>query len=246
MRAKSPGALTLLGLLLLPLLTSCVPDDLNSDTPPAGESWESLRSRMVEGVESRGVKHEKVLEAMRKAPRHRFLPRKVTHYAYEQSPVPIGEDQTISSPYIVGRMTELLDLDGSEKVLEIGTGSGYQAAVLAHIVPKVYTIEIRPNLAKSAGERLKKLGYKGVVVRCGDGYQGWDEEAPFDAIIVTAAPPEIPKALEEQLARGGRMVVPVGKQDAFQMLTLIRKDEEGNVTTEVIERVVFVPMIRPE
>jgi protein-L-isoaspartate(D-aspartate) O-methyltransferase len=245
MRALAPTALTLLAFLLLPALAGCQHEELDTAAPPAGESWENLRERMVAQI-SRGVQDERVLEAMRVVPRHRFIPREVAYLAYEQSPLPIGEEQTISSPYIVGRMTDLLDLEGSEKVLEIGTGSGYQAAVLARLVPKVYTIEIRPNLAERAEKKLERLGFDNVVVRCGDGYQGWPSEAPFDAIIVTAAPPEVPKALEEQLAPGGRMVVPVGRQDDYQKLWLITKGPDGTLQREEKDTVLFVPMVRPK
>jgi protein-L-isoaspartate(D-aspartate) O-methyltransferase len=241
MKARAPAEI--LGLLLLALLWSCRPDDVNSDAPPRGESWESLRERMVTSI-AKGIDDERVLDAMRQIPRHRFVPRRVAHYAYDRTPLDIGEGQTISSPDIVARMTELLRLDGTEKVLEIGTGSGYQAAVLSRLAPKVYSIEIRPNLAESARERLGSLGYRNVVVRCGDGYKGWSEEAPFDAVIVTAAPPEIPEALTQQLARGGRMVVPVGEQDGFQQLWLLEKSEDGVLRKEMKDRVLFVPMVR--
>jgi protein-L-isoaspartate(D-aspartate) O-methyltransferase len=160
-------------------------------------------------------------------------------YAYEDSPLPIGENQTISQPYIVALMTELLGLKGGEKVLEIGTGSGYQAAVLAEIAKEVYTIEIIKYLADSADERLHRLGYKNVTVKYGDGYQGWEEHAPFDGIIVTAAPDHIPQPLVDQLKIGGRMVIPVG--DTFQELKLIVKKDK-NITEKNIVPVRFVPM----
>ncbi|MCZ6793045.1 MAG: protein-L-isoaspartate(D-aspartate) O-methyltransferase, partial [Planctomycetota bacterium] len=163
--------------------------------------------------------------------------------AYRPEPLLIGEDQTISSPYIVARMTEMLELKGREKALEIGTGSGYQAAVLSLLVPHVYSIEIRPSLALSARKRLGDLGFSNVTILTGDGYKGWPSEAPFDVIIVTAAPPQVPDALVEQLAPGGRLVLPVGDTRRYQILTLIRKDENGVVTREKGERVRFVPMI---
>jgi len=204
------------------------------------EEFAKLRELMVERqIIARGIKDELVLEAMRKVPRHKFVPRSQLPYAYADHPLPIGEGQTISQPYIVALMTELLELKGDEKVLEIGTGSGYQAAVLAEIVKEVYTIEIIKPLADTARERLKALGYKNITVKCGDGYRGWTEHAPFDAIIVTAAPDHIPQPLVEQLKVGGRMVIPVGKY--YQELIRLTKTEHG-VKRESIIPVRFVPM----
>ncbi|MCG8430220.1 MAG: protein-L-isoaspartate(D-aspartate) O-methyltransferase [Candidatus Omnitrophica bacterium] len=195
---------------------------------------------VTEQIASRGVKDPGVLEVMRRLPRHLFIPESRRAWAYVDSPVPIGEGQTISQPYIVALMTELLELDGSERVLEIGTGSGYQAAVLAELAGEVYTIELIPVLARTAEEVLRKLGYTAVNVRCGNGYAGWPEQAPFDAIIVTAAPPEVPPALVEQLAEGGRMVIPVGRQ--YQQLLLLIK-ENGRIRRREIIPVRFVPMV---
>jgi len=196
-------------------------------------------SMVTEQIQRRGISDKLVLSAMRKVPRHEFVPDDMKPYAYEDSPLPIGEKQTISQPYIVALMTELLGLKGGEKVLEIGTGSGYQAAILAEIAKEVYTIEIIKYLADSADERLHRLGYKNVTVKYGDGYQGWKEHAPFDGIIVTAAPDHIPQPLVDQLKIGGKMVIPVG--DTFQELKLIIKKDE-NVTEKSIVPVRFVPM----
>lgn len=201
------------------------------------------RERMVATqIEARGIRDPKVLAAMRKVPRHRFVPADMRRHAYEDGPLPIGEGQTISQPYIVALMTELAEVDPGDKVLEIGTGSGYQAAILGEIAPHVFTIEILPMLAARAEEVLREMGYLDVVVRVGDGYLGWPEHAPFDAIVVTAAPPEIPKALVDQLAEGGVMVVPVGPEGGFQELVRVRK-RGGKVHTEKGIPVRFVPMI---
>jgi protein-L-isoaspartate(D-aspartate) O-methyltransferase len=200
----------------------------------------SEHERMVtEQIEKRGISDKLVLSAMRKVPRQEFVPDNMKSYAYEDSPLPIGKNQTISQPYIVALMTELLELKGGEKVLEIGTGSGYQAAVLAEIAKEVYTIEIIEYLAVSADERLHRLGYKNITVRYGDGYQGWKEHAPFDGIIVTAAPDHIPQPLIDQLKVGGRMVIPVG--ETFQELKLIVKKDK-DITEKSIVPVRFVPM----
>ncbi|MEW5768580.1 MAG: protein-L-isoaspartate(D-aspartate) O-methyltransferase [bacterium] len=204
------------------------------------ETYTNLREDMVrDQIEARGVSDPAVLAAMRKVPRHEFVPEYLRRLAYQDSPLPIGEGQTISQPYIVALMTALLNLKKGEKVLEIGTGSGYQAAILAEISDQVYTIEILEPLAASAKERLGKLGYKNIAVRCGDGYQGWSEVAPFEAIIVTAAPDHIPQPLIDQLKIGGRMVIPVG--EVFQELLLIRKTEAG-ITQKSVIPVRFVPM----
>ncbi len=199
-----------------------------------------LREEMVRSqIKARGIRDGRVLKAMRKVKRHKFIPRDYQSFAYEDSPLPIGGGQTISQPYIVALMTELLRLTGKEKVLEVGTGSGYQAAILAELAAYVYTIEILPTLAKRAGESLKSLGYTNILVKCGNGYLGWKEYAPFDAIIVTCAPEEIPPALVEQLADGGRMVIPVGSIN--QELMLVEK-ENSEVKIKGIIPVRFVPM----
>lgn len=204
------------------------------------DEYAFMREKMVsEQIVRRGVSDKLVLSAMRKVQRHDFVPAERKREAYEDRPLPIGEGQTISQPYIVALMTELLGLKGGEKVLEIGTGSGYQAAILAEIAKEVYTIEIVESLAKSAEERLKAIGYKNITVKWGDGYRGWTEYAPFDGVIVTAAPDHIPQPLVDQLKVGGRMVIPVG--DYFQELKLLTKTEDGVMVKNVIP-VMFVPM----
>ena len=198
------------------------------------------RERMVEEqIEAREVADPRVLAAMRSVPRHEFVPEGERVHAYEDRPLPIGQGQTISQPYIVAVMSELLHLRGTEKVLEVGTGSGYQAAVLSRLANEVYTIEIVAELAKRAEVDLRRLGFANVHVRAGDGYRGWPEHAPFDAIIVTAAPGHVPQPLVDQLAVGGRMVLPVG--DVFQELVLVTRSEQG-VRQERLLGVRFVPM----
>ena len=185
-----------------------------------------------------------VMAAMGKVPRHRFVPLAQEPFAYENRPLPIGENQTISQPYIVALMTDLLDPKSTDTVLEVGTGSGYQAAVLAELVAKVYTIEIVEPLAKRAIRILGQLGYGNVEVRVGDGYSGWAAAAPFDSIIVTAAPVEIPKPLIDQLRPGGRMVIPVGGSRDVQQLLLVEKRPDGTATTKRTLTVRFVPLTR--
>lgn len=204
------------------------------------EIYAERREAMVETqIEVRGVKDSLVLEAMRKVPRHLFVSEGLKEVAYTDGPLPIGEEQTISQPYIVALMTELLDLKGGEKVLEIGTGSGYQAAILAEIAKEVYTIEIICSLAEKSEKRLNEMGYKNITVKCGDGYQGWKEQTPFDGVIVTAAPDHIPQPLVDQLKIGGKLVIPVG--DLFQELLVVTKTEKG-IKKESIIPVRFVPM----
>lgn len=201
------------------------------------------RQRMVEEqIERRGITDQRVLEAMRKVKRHLFVPAHLGNVAYEDRPLPIGHGQTISQPYIVAYMTQAGRVEAGDHILEIGTGSGYQAAVLAEIVKEVYTIEILPPLADRARLRLEEMGYKNIKVKCGDGYKGWREYAPFDAIIVTAAPSEIPEELTNQLKIGGRMVVPIGT--FYQELYLITRTESG-FKKEALLPVAFVPMIQP-
>ena len=185
-----------------------------------------------------------VMAAMRKVPRHRFVPFLQEIFAYDNRPLPIGESQTISQPYIVALMTDFLDLKSGDTVLEVGTGSGYQAAVLAELAAKVYTIEIVESLGKRATRLLRELGYRNVEVRIGDGYNGWPEAAPFDSIIVTAAPGEIPKPLVDQLKPGGRMVIPVGGTHDAQQLLLVEKQPDGTTTTKRTLPVRFVPFTR--
>ena len=202
---------------------------------------EEKRNRMVEDqIVRRGVKSPRVLDAMRSVERHRFVPEEALAHAYDDAPLRIGHGQTISQPYIVALMTELLELRADDRVLEIGTGSGYQAAVLSLLVAEVYSIEIVEPLGEIARARLDELGYDNVRVRIGDGYQGWPEHAPFDRIIVTAAPPEIPQKLVDQLADGGRMVLPVG--DTHQTLKLLQR-RGGAIEERTITAVRFVPMV---
>jgi len=204
-------------------------------------SYKELRSRMVSvQIEDRGVHDPKVLAAMKKVPRHAFVPAQESQYAYDDNPLPIGYRQTISQPYIVAYMTEALELSGDERVLEIGTGSGYQAAVLAELAESVYTIEIVEPLCQRAQKTLDSLGYKNVFVRCSDGYAGWPEQAPFDAIIITAAPENVPQPLLEQLAIGGRLIAPIGK--FLQELVLISKNPDGSTVEKNLIPVRFVPM----
>ncbi len=202
--------------------------------------YEKMRLSMVKDqIARRGIQDENVLKAMRKVPRHEFVPDHLKKYAYADEPLPIGEDQTISQPYIVAYMTEYLHLGPEDNVLEIGTGSGYQAAVLAEIIDTVYTIEIVDVLARKAQKTLERLGYENVFVKVGDGYKGWPEHAPFDAIIITAAPTKIPAPLKEQLKVGGRMILPLG--DYSQELVLIEKNEKGYEQKKLLP-VRFVPM----
>ncbi len=199
------------------------------------------RARMVDAqILARGVRDPRVLAAMRKVPRHLFVDPGQRAGAYEDHPLPIAGSQTISQPYIVALMTELLELPAKARVLEIGTGSGYQSAVLGELASEVYSIEILPELASAAGEKLRQLGYTNVVVREGDGYRGWPEHAPFDGIIVTAAPERIPQPLLDQLSPGGRMVIPVG--GFFQELKVFTKGPDGRITEKDIIPVRFVPM----
>lgn len=220
---------------------------LGAARPEPGEEDEfsSQRNAMVEAqIGARGIKDPAVLSAMRRVRRHLFLPEGFKPFAYQDSALPIDERQTISQPYIVALMTELARLTPQARVLEVGTGSGYQAAVLAELCEKVYTIEIIKALADSARERLKNLGYKNIEVRNADGYQGWPEAAPFDAILVTAAAPEIPQELIKQLKTGGRLIIPLGS--FYQELYLVTKNEDGSIKKENIIPVRFVPMVKDQ
>jgi protein-L-isoaspartate(D-aspartate) O-methyltransferase len=194
-------------------------------------------------IRQRGVTNARVLDAMRSVPRERFVPKEIARQAYDDGPLPIGFGQTISQPYIVAYMTEALDVAPSHKVLEVGTGSGYQAAVLGELVRDVYTIEIVPELARRAEETLRAMKRTNIHVRAGDGYAGWPEQAPFDRIMVTAAPEELPRPLLDQLAPGGRIVVPVGAQGAPQWMTIVEKTQMGVVERRTIP-VQFVPFTR--
>jgi protein-L-isoaspartate(D-aspartate) O-methyltransferase len=204
--------------------------------------YQAARQRMVkEDIQRRGIDDKRVLQAMLKVERHLFVLESYRHMAYADRPLPIGEGQTISQPYIVALMTHHLHLNPEDKVLEIGTGSGYQAAVLAELAKKVYSIEIIEQLARTAQERLRALGYTNVWVKCGDGFYGWKEYAPYDAIIVTCAAPSIPQHLVEQLKEGGRIILPLGGEPFYQSLTVLTK-KKGRVEKQRITDVVFVPM----
>ncbi len=210
---------------------------------PRSDDRKLERERMVKHqIEFRDVKDPDVLEAMRNVPRHWFVPTDQARWAYSDSPLSIGEGQTISQPYIVARMTEALGVKPEHKVLEIGTGSGYQAAVLNELTPHVYTIEIVEPLARRAAATFKDRGYTSIQARCGDGYAGWAEASPFDAIIVTCAPTRIPQPLVDQLKPGGKICIPVGRQHEIQRLTLVTKREDGLLEYKTLEDVRFVPM----
>ncbi|MBE0640147.1 MAG: protein-L-isoaspartate(D-aspartate) O-methyltransferase [Bacteroidales bacterium] len=203
---------------------------------------EALVSNYILG---QGVSDFKVIEAMYKVERHRFVPENMQAYAYSDQPLPIGEGQTISQPSLVAFMTELLELKRTDKVLEIGTGSGYQAAILGELVDSVFTVEIIAHLGNNAKKLLAELGYDNIHVMIGDGYKGWPEFAPFDAIIVTCAPSDIPQPLQDQLSEGGRMVIPVGKENSVQELVLLRK-RKGKIIRESVLTVRFVPMLKED
>jgi protein-L-isoaspartate(D-aspartate) O-methyltransferase len=214
------------------------------DSPTSTNDMAVQRLRMVrEQIIRRGIRDEKVLEAMKKIPRHLFVDESLRNRAYGDHPLPIGEGQTISQPYVVALMTEALRLKPYDRVLEIGTGSGYQAAVLAEIVKEVYTIEIRERLAKRAERLLDKLGYKNIKVKYADGYFGWEEYAPFDAIIITASANHIPPPLIKQLKSGGKLIIPLGSTVYYQTLTLVTKRDDGELDVEQMGGVAFVPMI---
>jgi protein-L-isoaspartate(D-aspartate) O-methyltransferase len=213
----------------------------------AAERFTAERETMVrEQIEARGVRQAEVLRVMRATPRHRFVPAALEEYAYHDAALPIGCGSTISQPYIVALMTEALEVRKAHRVLEVGTGSGYQAAILAQLAHEVYTIEIVPELAKSAGALLASMGYANVMVRQGDGYRGWPEKAPFDRIILTAAPPQVPQALIDQLAAGGKLVAPVGETPWDQELVVIEKSAAGAIARRVVTAVQFVPMVHGE
>lgn len=208
------------------------------------QNFENLRNEMVEEqLVKRRIKSEAVLEAMRTVPRHLFVPKSMQKFAYNDSPLPIGLEQTISQPYIVAFMTEQLEPVKGMKILEIGTGSGYQAAILAYLGCDVFTIELLEKLANKSKKKFKELKYNNIHIRCGNGYLGWEEEAPFDAIIVTAAPDKIPEKLIEQLKEGGKMILPVGAVGSVQSLKLITKKDNRIIEKDLMP-VMFVPMVR--
>lgn len=244
----APGKSLKVGLLLLSgVLSSCQPSPSRDSLPARTDAQDPFareRTRMVqEQLRDRGIHNRAVLEAIARVPRHRFVPAPFQHLAYADRPLPIGFDQTISQPYIVGYMTEAADVSAAHRVLEIGTGSGYQAAVLGELAREVYSIEIVPELATRARTLLRELGYDNVHVRTGDGYAGWKEHAPFDAILVTAAPDHVPPALVEQLAVNGRMIIPVGADD--QEMRVLTKTPAGVVEQTTLQ-VRFVPLVRPD
>jgi protein-L-isoaspartate(D-aspartate) O-methyltransferase len=211
------------------------------------DTYQEKRQEMVTNqIAARGIQDPLTLKAMEEVERHRFVPREGIAMAYADRPLPIGHGQTISQPFIVGYMTEMVRPQKDHRVLEIGAGSGYQAAVLAEIVDQVYTVEIIEALADRSKNLLSELGYENVHVRHADGYYGWPEEAPFDAIVVTAATEHIPPPLLEQLKKGGRMIVPVGSPLRTQQLMLIEKDQEGNISTRALMPVRFVPFTRKD
>lgn len=221
-------------------------------TAGAQYDYTAQRRQMVEEIArmardarsetGRAVLGERTMAAMAKVPRHRFVPSGLEHDAYHNRPLAIGLGQTISQPFIVALMTDLMEIRPADRVLEIGTGSGYQAAVLAELAGAVHTIEIVEPLGREAAERFQALGYRNIVSRIGDGYQGWAEHAPFDAIMVTAAARDVPPALIEQLKPGGRLVIPIGMQSGVQTLYLIKKEADGRVTRQAVLAVRFVPL----
>jgi len=220
------------------------PPSDGSGPPPEEEKYRVRREKMVqEQLIERGIRDEEVLKVLRNVPRHLFVSEELWEEAYEDRPLPIGQGQTISQPYIVGLMTELLEVRPDEVVLEVGTGSGYQAAILSELAARVYTIEIFRELGEKARDRLKRLGYDKVEVKIGDGYYGWEDHAPFDAIIVTAAINHIPPPLIQQLKPGGRMAIPVGNPFQTQNLMLVRKRENGDITIKNVLPVMFVPLL---
>jgi protein-L-isoaspartate(D-aspartate) O-methyltransferase len=227
-----------LGLIIMGLFPFC----LNAAADSPESAFAKKRMQMVETqIKARGIKDPRLLDALLKVKRHLFVPSHLRQSAYEDRPLPIDEGQTISQPYIVALMSELLALKGTERVLEIGTGSGYQAAILAELAGRVYTIELLEPLARQSERLLKELNYKNIRAKIGDGFLGWPESSPFDGIIVTCAPEKIPPPLLEQLAEGGRLVIPVGKH--WQDLKLVRKIN-GRTKVEDIIPVRFVPMLR--
>jgi protein-L-isoaspartate(D-aspartate) O-methyltransferase len=230
--------------LLIPLLVipACRAEgDGSRPGTASADPWEPQRKRMLrEQIQARGIRDPKTLAALAKVPRHLFVPDAFRDHAYDDRPLPIGYEQTISQPYIVAFMTEALGLDGTERVLEVGTGSGYQAAILSEIAAQVHTIEIVPELADGAAALLERLGYRNVAVRAGDGYRGWPDAAPFDAIIVTAAPDHVPEPLVDQLAPGGRMIIPVG--GTSQEIRILTRRADGSLEERRSIPVRFVPM----
>ncbi len=214
-------------------------------TEDEGRFQAARRLMVARDLKGRDITDARVLAAMAAVPRHQFVPPELAGQAYDDTPLPIGHGATISQPYIVALMTQMAQVQSGQRVLEVGTGSGYQAAVLAHLTDQVYSIELIPALAQAAADRLARLGYSQVTVKTGDGYQGWPEQAPFDAIIVTAAAPEVPPALKDQLKDGGRLVIPVGPMLGPQYLLRLTK-QGATFREEIITPVAFVPLVRPK
>lgn len=240
MRRSTPNSNRAAFAAAVAVIAAAACDGAVAERQTAAPDWTAARMQMVDQqIAARDIKSPRVLEAMRRVPRHEFVPEAMRGSAYIDSPLPIGHDQTISQPFIVAYMTEALELDAAHRVLEIGTGSGYQAAVLGELAKEVYTIEIVAPLADRARQTLAKLGYKNVHVRTGNGYLGWPEQAPFDRVMVTAAPDDIPPALVEQLKVGGLMAIPVGVGN--QELRVLRRTEQGMETLRTLP-VRFVPM----
>ena len=230
-----------LPLVLVVYLASFI-SPIFSEAGQETDAYARKRQKMVkEQLAARDISDRRVLEAMGRVPRHLFVPPAYRDEAYADYPLPIGESQTISQPYIVALMTQCLALKGGEKILEIGTGSGYQAAVLAELKARVFSIDINPRLAEQAGRTLRELGYEDIRVKSGDGFFGWPEEAPFDAIIITCASPRLPPLLVDELREGGRLIIPLGGARQFQVLTLVTKTADG-IRTKEISGVRFVPM----
>ena len=245
MKCRPSGKILFITLLMIHAATGSFP-------AYADEKYVAARQQLVKTIEddvkqtsqelNKAALYPRVMNAMRQVPRHEFVPESERAFAYENRPLPIGHGQTISQPYIVAIMTDMLDLKPASKVLELGTGSGYQAAILAELAGEVYTIEIVAALGLEAKQRLQKLGYKNVITKIGDGYYGWEEHAPFDAIIVTAAASHIPPPLIKQLKPGGRMVIPVGSRFMLQQLLIVDKQDDGKVASKQVMPVIFVPV----
>lgn len=219
-------------------------DSLTWERPRFDEREQEREYLVQTGIIGQGITNPSVIEAMLQVPRHKFVPEEYQRLAYQNTPLPIGYEQTISQPYIVALMAEMLEIKPGDKVLEIGTGSGYHAAVLSELTPYIYTIEILEPLGLRAAELYDELGYNTIENRIGDGYNGWEEHAPFDKIIVTAAADNIPQPLIDQLSPGGIIAIPVGRQDQTQVLTRLIKDENGGLRTERVLPVKFVPLTR--
>lgn len=240
---RSIARRTFVGLLLM-AVPACATPEPSAAAQQSERRFAEARAALVQELRLQGIDSERVLDALGRVPRERFVLPEYVDQAYGNYPLPIGHRQTISQPYVVALMSEVLDLQPGDRVLEIGTGSGYQAAILAELDCEVFTLEIIEDLAAGAAALLQDLGYERIHVLHGDGYLGWPEEAPFDKVIVTAAPEEIPAALVDQLRIGGKMIIPVGPQGAVQQLTLLEKRADGEVETTAIIPVAFVPMVR--